>query len=471
MEVTKSRRNEESDMEKIFPESFLWGAAASAPQTEGAALIDGKSPSTWDKWYELEPQQFFNQIGPKDTSNTYYLYKEDVRLMKEMGLNSYRTSIAWTRLLPDGQTLNTKAVSFYRNYFTEMLQAGIKPIINLFHFDMPWWLMEKGGWEMREAVDAFAFYAQTAFEQFGDLVKDWTTFNEPMVHIECGYLGEAHYPKVIDFKRAIQVGYHTLMAHVKAVQAFRQVGISKGKIGIILNLSPIYAKSQNPEDQQAQFYADLFYTRSFLDPVVKGEIPLELKNVLQGHGLTPKTKAGDKELIRQYKIDFLGVNYYQPLRVQAPKNQVFPAKSPGYFARGYNWPEKRINPHRGWEIYPAGMYDLAKRIQQEYDNIPWYVSENGMGVEGEEKFTKNQVIQDQYRIAFVKEHLEYLHQAIAEGSHCFGYHMWTFIDCWSWLNGYKNRYGFYQVDLDNQFIRKPKLSSFWFKKISSQNGF
>ncbi|EAC9481379.1 glycoside hydrolase family 1 protein, partial [Listeria monocytogenes] len=166
-----------------FPKNFLWGAVASAPQTEGAAAVDGKSPSTWDKWFELEPSRFYDGVGPSDTSNTYYQYREDVANMKAMNLNSYRTSIAWTRLLPDGKTLNQTAVQFYRAYFQEMLDQGIEPIINLFHFDMPWWLMEKGGWEARESVDHFAFYAKTAFEQFGDLVKKWATFNEPLVHI------------------------------------------------------------------------------------------------------------------------------------------------------------------------------------------------------------------------------------------------------------------------------------------------
>ena len=242
-----------------FPKDFLWGAATSAPQTEGAALADGKSPSTWDKWFEMEPELFFDQVGPNDTSNVYYQYKEDVALMKKMDMNSYRTSIAWTRLLPDGKTLNPKAVDFYRNYFQEMLDNGVEPIINLFHFDMPWWLMEKGGWEARESVDHFAFYAKTAFEQFGDLIKTWATFNEPLVHIECGYMGDAHWPKVRDFKRAIQVGYHTMLAHAKAVEAYRTNPHNDGKIGIILNLSPVYAKSEEQADQEARHRADLIY--------------------------------------------------------------------------------------------------------------------------------------------------------------------------------------------------------------------
>lgn len=173
-------------MTKSFPKGFLWGAAASAPQTEGGANLGGKSPSTWDVWFEKEPERFFNQVGPSNTSDVYHRYAEDAGHMKAMNLNSYRTSIAWTRLLPDGKTLNPEAVAYYRDYFQTLRENGVEPVINLFHFDMPWWMMEKGGWENREIVDHFSYYADQAFQAFGDLVKKWATFNEPME------IGRAH---------------------------------------------------------------------------------------------------------------------------------------------------------------------------------------------------------------------------------------------------------------------------------------
>lgn len=455
---------------KTFPNNFFWGAAASAPQTEGAALLHGKSASTWDKWFELEPQLFYQGIGPENTSNVYEQYKEDCQLMKDMSLNSYRTSISWTRLLPDGKTLNPEAISFYRNYFSELKKQGVEPIINLFHFDMPWWLMEIGGWENENASDYFAFYAKCAFEQFGDLISYWATFNEPMVHIECGYMGEAHYPKVKDFKRAIQVAYHTLMAHFKAVKAYRETK-QKGQIGIILNLSPVYTK-ENPSkaDLEAQEAADLFYIRSLLDPVAKGYFPEKLVEILRTSDLLPKIDPQARELMK-YRVDFLGVNYYQPLRVQAQDHPREPIQGPGDFAKYYDEPTKVINPHRGWEIYPKGLYDIGKRLQKDYENLPWFVSENGMGVSEEERFIdEDGIVQDDYRIEFINDHLEYLHQVIEEGANCFGYHLWTFVDCWSWLNAYKNRYGFYRIDLENNFKRTPKKSSFWMKHVIEQNG-
>ncbi|MDR0300439.1 MAG: glycoside hydrolase family 1 protein, partial [Streptococcaceae bacterium] len=366
-----------------FPNNFLWGAATSAPQSEGAHLEDGKTATIWDKWFELNPEKFYSNQGPAVTSDVYHLYKEDVQRMKEIGMNSFRTSISWSRLLPDGETLNPKAVEFYRAYFSELNKAGIEPIINLYHFDMPWWLMEKGGWENRESVNAFAFYAQTAFEQFGDLVKRWTTFNEPIVHIECGYLLGYHYPAIHDFKKAVQVGYHTLMAHVWAVKKFREVAIESGQIGIILNVSPAYAKSDSPEDLQAKMRADNLSIFSFLDPAVLGDIPQFLINLLAENGLTPDTHEDDRALIVANTVDFVGMNYYQPFRVQAKVNGKFPAEDPSDFYSAYVWPDRRMNEYRGWEIYPEALYDVAMMMKEKYHNIPWYVSENGMGVADE----------------------------------------------------------------------------------------
>lgn len=456
---------------KQFPKGFLWGAAASAPQTEGASDTDGKSPSTWDKWFELNPEKFNENQGPAVTSDVYHKYKIDIQNMKKMGMNSYRTSISWTRLLPDGKTINQKAVRYYRDYFKTLKENGIEPIINLFHFDMPWWLMEQGGWENRASVTHFAYYAKTCFETFGDLVSKWTTFNEPLVHIECGYLYGYHYPAVNDFKLAVQVGYHTLMAHVMAVHEFRQLNLANGQIGIILNISPAYARSNSEADLAAKEVADLINSKSFLDPVVLGEIPKGLINLLREHQLLPEVIATDVDAIKNNTVDFVGMNYYQPRRVQACENPTKPAKSPSDLYAHYDYPDKKMNTYRGWEIYPKALYDVAVMIRDEYKNIPWYVSENGMGVSDEQRFVgDDNLIDDAYRIEFIKEHLDEVHLAIEAGSQCFGYHAWTFVDCWSWLNGYKNRYGYYALDLETQ-ERTPKKSSFFMKNVIENNGF
>lgn len=443
-----------------FPNNFIWGAAASAPQTEGSNNIDGKSQNTWDYWFETEPQHFDADIGPQITSDVYNRYKDDVQLMADMNLNSYRTSISWTRLLPDGKTVNPKAVAYYRDYFQTMLDKGVKPIINLFHFDMPMWMMEKGGWINPEVADHFAYYAQVCAQEFGDLVEMWTTFNEPIVHVECSYIYEFHYPAEVNFKKAIIAGYHTILAHAKAIAAMKSVNESL-EVGTILNLTPVFGRSDSKEDVEAARIARLLNITSFIDGMVTGEFSQELIDLLKEYDLLPETAASDLEIIKNNTAEFLGVNYYQPKRVQAPEVIKTEVLVPEDLYEPYVWPERRMNPYRGWEIYPEAIMDIAMMLKNEYKNIPWYLSENGMGVADEERFMNDEgMIVDDYRIEFIYDHLAVLHEAIAQGANCFGYHMWTFVDCWSWLNGYRNRYGYYRIDLETQ-ERSAKKSSFW----------
>lgn len=454
-----------------FPEGFLWGAAASATQTEGAADEGGKAKNIWDHWYEIEPERFHHGIGPQQTSDFYAQYKEDVGRMKAINMNSFRTSISWSRFMPDGKQVNQQAVQFYNGLINELIDNGIEPIINLFHFDMPMHFQEKGGWESREVVEAFRDYAQKAFELFGDRVKKWTTFNEPIVPVEMGYLNDYHYPCVVDMKRAVAVAYHSMLASAKVIQAYREMK-QDGEIGVILNLTPSYPRSESEADVKAAHIADLFFNRSFLDPSVLGEYPSDLVELLRSYDLLPAVYEEDAAIIRESTVDFLGVNYYQPRRVKEKETPVESEQIlPEHFFDPYIWPERRMNPYRGWEIYEKGIYDIAMNLKEHYGNIPWYIAENGMGVENEERFMDDaHQIQDDYRIAFYEEHLTWLHRAIQEGSNCFGYHVWTFMDNWSWLNAYKNRYGFYRVDTETQ-ERTLKKSGQWFSQVIKQNGF
>lgn len=460
-------------MKYDFPKGFYWGAAASAPQTEGMSLEGGKAATIWDYWYKTQPERFFQGVGPKNTSDFYMQYKEDIENMKKLNFNSYRTSISWARLLPDGKNVNDEAVEFYNNVIDEMIRNGVKPIMNLFHFDMPLIMQEKGGWENRQVVEDFAFYAKTAFKLFGDKVKMWTTFNEPIVPVEAGYLYNQHYPCVVDMKRAVQVAYNTMIASAKAVKEFKEDN-NQGKIGIILNLTPSYARSENKEDLKAANIADLLFNRSFLDPSVKGEYPEELMALIRENNLIPEYKETDKELIRDNTVDFLGVNYYQPRRIKAKDKPLEQGEHlmPESFFDAYEWPERRMNPYRGWEIYEKGIYDIAINVKDNYYNIPWFISENGMGVQDEERFIdETGIVKDDYRIDFIKEHLKWLHRGIQEGSNCFGYHLWTFMDNWSWCNAYKNRYGLFRVDIYNNYKRTIKKSGLWYGNVIKNNGF
>lgn len=455
-----------------FPKDFYWGTSTSGPQTEGRVAGDQKGDNNWDYWYSLEPEKFHNKVGPEKTSTFYEHFEEDINLLVATGHTMFRTSIQWSRLIPDGVgALNQEALAFYRQVFQKIRDKGIRLMVNLYHFDMPYALEAKGGWENRETVYAFRDYAKCCFEHFGDLVDDWTTFNEPIVHVECGYLYQYHYPNKVDAKLAVKVAYHTQLASSLAVEACHQM-LPQHKIGIILNLTPAYPRSQETEDLEAAKVAELFQAKSFLDPSVKGRYPVELLKIIKKHHLLPNYEQGDSDLIAQNTVDFLGVNYYQPLRVKAPSQKPDSGQSfmPNWYFEPYEMPGRNINPHRGWEIYEEGLYDIAQNIKDNYGNIDWILTENGMGVEGEEAFLEDGMIADDYRIDFVKNHLKVLHRAICDGANCKGYLMWTFIDCWSWLNAYKNRYGLVALNLETQ-ERHIKKSGYWLKEVSSKNGF
>ena len=459
-------------MEYKFPKNFWWGAATSGIQTEGGANQANKS--VWDLWFEKEPTRFTYGIGPEKVCDTYNRYEEDVRLMKEINLNSLRTSIQWSRLIKNFETgeVCQDAVRFYNDYFDKMIKSGVEPIINLYHFDIPAELQLKyGGFESKKVVDLFEIYVKKAFELFGDKIKYWTTFNEPVVPVEGGYLYDFHYPNKKDPKLAVQVGFNTILAHAKAVKIFRDLNL-KGQIGAILNLTPSYPRSNSAEDLEASEMANLFFNRSFLDPMVKGEFPEKLVDIIKLHGLLPEYTKEEKEEILNQKIDFLGVNYYVPRRVKAKEQKERVFNNPEFYFDYYLNPQGRFNPFRdNNEIWPVAVYDIAKNIQDNYGNIPWYIAEIGIAMDLEsEGIVVNGVIDDSFRTDLLKEHLIELHKAIEEGSNCFGVHMWTFIDCWSWTNSFKRRYGFYRLDLETG-ERMIKKNALWFKKLIENNGF
>lgn len=457
---------------KKFPQGFFWGAAASGPQTEGATNKVNKS--IWDLWFEKSPERFYNQISPNLVCNTYNRFKEDVKLMKDINFNSFRTSIQWSRLIKDFYTgeVDPDAVRFYNEYIDEMIKNGIEPMINLYHFDMPAQLQEElGGWESKKTTDLFVLFARKAFELFGDRVKYWTTFNEPIVPVEGGYLYDFHYPCKKDMKLAVQVAYNTILAHAKVVEEYRKHNLN-GKIGVILNLTPTYTRDDREEDKKAAHIADLFFNRSFLDPMVKGEFPIELKEILKEHNMLPETTEEEKNLILTQKIDYLGVNYYVPRRVRAVEKTPEKFTQPEYYFEYHIKENGRFNPYRdGNEIHPEAIYDIAKNIQNNYDNIPWYIAEIGIAMSlDSEKVLEDGRIDDSFRTGLMIEHFDQLHRAIEEGANCFGIHQWTFIDNWSWLNSFKRRYGFYRLDLETG-ERKIKEHAKWFREVAKNNGY
>ena len=461
-------------MFKDFSKDFWWGTASSGPQHEGAASEGGREPSIWDKYFEMTSHRFFNEVGPQECGDFYHRFKEDLAIFKELGLTSYRTSIQWSRLLPYGtKTPNPDAVRFYNEVIDTMLELGITPFMNLHHFDMPWSHQENGGWENRDTVKEFRYFAEQCFQLFGDRVEYWFTFNEPIVVPYIAYMGDHLYPNVMDMQRAMTVAYHTAIAHAEAMDAFRQGGY-KGKAGIILNIAPSYPRSSNPEDVKAAHLADLFHNESFKEPSLKGTYSQELIKFMADNSMPLPILEGDDKIIAKGKVDILGVNYYAPQRVKVKEHLVNPKApiSPGTFFDSYDMPGKKINPHRGWEIYPQGIYDCLIDIRDNYSNVETFISENGMGVENEEPFRNAEgFIEDSYRIDFIKNHLAQIHKAIGEGCNCKGYHLWTFVDNWSWMNAYKNRYGYVELQLHNDKKRVIKKSGYWIQKVIKDNGF
>lgn len=461
-------------IELKFPKDFWWGAATSGPQLEGR--FNKKHANIFDYDFEKFPEHFWHGIGPDVASNFYNDFREDIRLMKKAGLNSVRTSIQWSRLIDDLEegTVNPEAVEFYNAVIDEFLSNGIRPIINLHHFDLPVELLHKyGGWANKQVISFYVKYAEQCFRLFGDRVSDWFTHNEPMVVVEGGYLYQFHYPDLVDGKLAVQVAYNLQLASSLAIQKYREVNQnSDGKIGIILNLSPNYPASQDKEDIAAAHFADLWQNRLFMDASVKGKFPNELVEILTKDGVLWNSTLEELETIKNNKVDMFGVNFYHPNRAQRPHyspDSLTVDWLPNKYFDDYKMVGARMNVDKGWEIYPQTLYNIAKNIQKNYANIPWFVSECGIGVSNEDRYlNRDGLIEDDYRIQFVQEHLYWLHKAIDEGANCYGFHLWTPIDCFSWRNSYRNRYGLISVNIHTQ-KKCLKKSAYFFKNLAEKS--
>ncbi|AKX34203.1 6-phospho-beta-glucosidase [Spiroplasma litorale] len=454
-----------------FAKDFLFGVSLSGPQTEGDK--NKKNQSVMDYWFKIQPEDFYDRIGPNYTCDFYNNYKEHLKWLDVIGLEVYRTSIQWTRLIDDIYKckINDDAKNFYLNYFKEIKKRKIKLVVNLHHFDIPKILLDNGGWENKETIYLFFQFAKICFELFEDIVDEWATFNEPLADVDSKYLYGWHYPKIKNFKRSIQVFYNMMVAHAKVVNYYKDNFKNKhNKITIILNVTPSYPRSNDIDDIKASDFNNMLITYSQLDLVLKGELSKELIVFLKENNLLPEYTKLELNEFKKHKIDYLSLNYYQPFRVMKKesktiKNQIMPWS----FYDHYEWPDRRVNPYRGWEIYPEGIYDIANLIKEKYNNFPWMISENGMGVQDEDRFRKDNIINDDYRIDFINEHLDWLKKAIDEGANCFGYSLWTFIDCWSWTNAYKNRYGLIEYDLDTQKTNIKKSGLYLKELIDSKN--
>lgn len=445
-------------MEKMnFPKDFIWGAATSSYQIEGAYQEDGKGLSIWDK-FSHTPGKIVNGDTGDVACDHYHRYQEDVALMKEMGLDSYRFSFSWPRILPAGKgKVNQKGLDFYRRLVDELLRAEILPVATLYHWELPQKLQEKGGWANRDVACYFTEYAATLFEELGDLVPCWITHNEPWVTSFLGYGTGEHAPGMKDLPAAVQAAHYLLLSHGMAVKAYRGLGLA-GDIGITLNLSPTYPASTREEDlQAAQLHHD-YLNRWFLDPIFKGDYPSGLHNLYEQRLGPFEMQSGDLELISQ-EIDFLGVNYYTRTVVKHSPDEPFLQ-----FASVRD--EEADYTDMDWEIYPRGLYDILQLIHQQYPHIPILITENGAAFKDE--VSSEGRVHDRERIDYFKRHLAMASKAIEDRIELKGYYAWSLLDNFEWAFGYSKRFGLIYVDFATQ-KRIWKDSACWYRQFIEES--
>ncbi|WP_226101810.1 glycoside hydrolase family 1 protein [Dickeya oryzae] len=462
-----------SKVSMTLPEGFILGAAASAWQTEGWSGKKSGQDSYLDLWYKRDRQVWHNGYGPAIATDFYNRYREDVALMKQTGLTHFRTSINWSRFMLDYENgvVDEEYAAYIDNLIDEMQREGIEPMLCLEHYELPAVLFEKyQGWSSKQVVEWFVQYADAVFARYAGKVKRWFTFNEPIVVQTRVYLDAVRYPYQQDIGIWMQWNHHKNLATAKVVQRFRDKGyhLQGGSIGVILNPEVTYPRSSTAHDVEAARLYDLFYNRVFLDPALKGEYPAELLALLEKHQVKWDYDAQELAIIRANTVDEVGINLYYPHRVKSPSrawNSNTPFH-PAWYYEHFELPGRRMNKSRGWEINPRIIYDMAMRLKEEYGNVPWFVSENGMGIENEGQFKDSHgVIQDDYRIAFIAEHLYWTLKAREDGANCQGYMLWAFTDNVSPMNAFKNRYGLIEIDLEHDRQRRAKKSASWFRQV------
>ncbi|MEP7055203.1 MAG: GH1 family beta-glucosidase [Actinomycetota bacterium] len=435
-----------------FPADFMWGAATAAYQVEGAAQIDGRGPSVWDT-FSHTPGRVQQNANGDVAVDQYHRFPQDVAMMKNLGLHSYRFSISWPRVMPTGHgTVNQKGLDHYRRLVDTLTEAGIVPLATLWHWDTPQALQDKGGWESRDTAKYFADYADTIYQALGSDVPTYLTLNEPRTVVMVGYLLGIHAPGFTDLAAATRALHHLLLGHGLAVEALRASGV-KSRIGPAFNLTPTYAADDSQESKDATALEDSWNNRLYLDPLFKGSYPQEgLADVIDEPALDAVLKDGDLKTI-SLPIDVLGVNYYGPAFVQAGRQTVhkYPTAQPA------DW----------LEIYPRGLFDLLTDIDRNYGGPQIMITENGRPTETAK--SADGTYPDDDRIQYVHDHLVQARLAIAAGVRLEGYQLWSLMDNFEWAEGYEQRFGIVHVDFETQ-ERTPKKSFGWYSEVIRSNG-
>ena len=449
---------------KTFPRDFKWGTATSSYQIEGAPTAGGKGPSVWDSFSHIE-----GKIKNGDTGDTacdhYHLWRDDIELLKKLGVNAYRFSISWPRIFPTGKENepNQIGLDFYSRLVDTLLENKITPFITLNHWDIPQGLANIGGWPERDIVHEFVKYSYHVSKHLSDRVRNWITHNEPWCVSYLGYI-EGHKPPgpINKWSKSLATAHHLLLSHGMAIPEIRN-NSKQSEIGITLNLNTAIPASGSTYDEDACKFFDGQFNRLYLNPLYNNEYPDDVFEYLKTKSLISESdlnfiKQGDLNIIST-KTDFLGVNYYSRAVI---RNEEIDEKN--------NLPRNvDMGPKTdfGWEIYPPGIYDLLMRLKNEYKVQNIYITENGCSY-GDGPNSEGK-INDKRRIEYYRSHLTELKRAIEDGAPCNGYFAWSLMDNFEWAQGFSQRFGLIWVDFET-LERIPKDSYYWYKKYISANG-
>ncbi len=440
-----------------FPRDFLWGAATSAYQIEGSPLADGAGPSIWHR-FSHTPEMTENGDTGDVACDHYRRSLDDVKVMRRLGLNAYRFSISWSRILPEGRgKVNPAGVGFYDRLVDTLLERGLAPSVTLYHWDLPAALDDRGGWVHPDVASWFADYAQVIYRALGDRVPLWSTLNEPWVVVDGGYLYGVHAPGHRSRSEAPRAAHHLLLAHAEAVRAFRATG-GVGKIGLVVNLAPKDPASDDPRDVEAARRADAYMNRHYLDPLFLGSYPEELRDIYGEDW--PEFPEAELRSLRE-PIDFLGINYYTRGVVRHDETE---------------WP-LRLSEVRsagapltalGWEVHPDSFTRILRWVHERYGAMPLYVTENGAAYDDPAETVAGQ-IDDPLRVSYLQEHLRAAREAMRGGVDLRGYFAWSLLDNFEWACGYSKRFGLVHVDY-RTLARTPKLSAYAYQEIIASEG-
>jgi beta-glucosidase len=430
-----------------LPPGFRFGVATAAYQIEGAVTADGRGESIWDRFSHVPGNVLDGDTGDVACDH-YRRWRGDLDLMRELGVEAYRFSIAWPRVLPEGSgEPNPAGIRFYRELAEGLRERGIEPIATLYHWDLPQALQDRGGWASRHTAERFAEYAALMSAELGDVVSEWITVNEPWVVSFLGHAEGVKAPGIRDWPTALRASHNLLLGHGMAVQALSGV-----EVGITLNLAPVHG------DPEAARRWDGYLNRWFLDPVLRGRYPEDMVDLYEReYGPFDCVREGDMDVIAS-PTDFLGVNYYTPIRVR-PDAASHPLGAAAV-------PPGPPTTTMGWEVAPEGLRELLLRLRDDYGDVPIAITENGAAYE--DRPPSNGVVEDPERRAYLESHLRALRAAMDDGVDVRRYCVWSLLDNFEWEHGYAQRFGIVHVDYDTQ-RRTPKASALWYRDYIREN--